>query len=159
MPSRTVFAVDPGPETSAAAVIHSGGKLEPWYGTNGVFLSSVDRLMFGADVVAIEMIASYGMPVGKDVFETCLFIGRLVQLISATREVRLVYRAEVKMHLCKSMKAKDGNIRQALIDKFGPPGTKKNKGATYGFVADAWAALGVAVTAMETAAPPENLRR
>lgn len=157
MPS--VFAIDPGPEESAGAVIHMGGKLEPLYGTNGVFMASLDRMMFGADIVAVEMIASYGMPVGKEVFETCLWIGRLVQAISATRSVRLVYRSEVKMHLCKSMKAKDGNIRQALIDKFGPPGTKKKQGATYGFVGDAWAALGVAVTAMETVAPPENVRR
>ena len=33
---------------------------------------------------------------------------------------------EEKMNLCGSMKAKDSNIRQALIDRFGEVGTKKN---------------------------------
>ena len=31
------------------------------------------------------------------------------------------------MHLCKTPKAKDPNIRQALLDKVGPPGVKKAK--------------------------------
>ena len=62
---------------------------------------------------------------------------------------RKVYRQDVKLHLCKSNKAKDGNIRQALIDKLGPQGTKKYPGPTYGIKSHAWAALGVAVTAAE----------
>ena len=107
-----------------------------------------------ADMVAIEMIASYGMPVGREVFETCVWVGRYMERARRRRlPVRLVYRAEVKMHLCRSMKAKDGNIRQALIDKLGPPGTKKAPGVTYGVSGDMWAALGVAVTAWETPAP------
>ncbi len=38
------------------------------------------------------------------------------------------------------------NIRQALIDRFGPPGKKKAPGATYGLSGDMWSALAVAVT-------------
>jgi hypothetical protein len=44
------------------------------------------------------------------------------------------------------MKAKDGNIRQALIDRFGPVGTKKNPGWFYGFSGDVWQAYAVGVT-------------
>jgi len=58
-----------------------------------------------------------------------------------------VYRKEVKIYLCGSMKAKDPNIRQALIDRLGDPGTKKNPGPTYGVKSHAWSALAVAVTA------------
>jgi Holliday junction resolvasome RuvABC endonuclease subunit len=89
------------------------------------------------DVMAIEMIASYGMPVGKEVFETCVWIGRFWQ--TSERPVRLVYRREVKMHLCGNMRAKDANIRAALIDLLGKESTK-------GVSKDMWAALGVAVT-------------
>jgi hypothetical protein len=99
---------------------------------------------------AIEMIASYGMPVGKEVFETCLWIGRYIQACNHQKiKHSLIYRKDVKVHLCQSMKAKDGNIRQALIDRFGAPGTKKQPGFTYGVSKDIWAALAVAVTFSE----------
>jgi hypothetical protein len=95
------------------------------------------------DLVALEMIASYGMPVGASTFETCLWIGRFIEV--ARTESRLVYRKDIKMYLCGSMRAKDGNVRQALIDLIGEQGTKKNKGPTYGISSHSWAALAVAV--------------
>lgn len=79
------------------------------------------------DVLVIEMIASYGMPVGKEIFETCVWIGRFKELaIIKNKKVDYIYRKEEKINLCQSMKAKDSNIRQALIDRFGVVGTKKN---------------------------------
>lgn len=74
--------------------------------------------------IVIEMIASYGMPVGKEVFETCVWIGKFAQA-SGLKE-NYIYRKDEKINLCHSMKAKDSNIRQALIDRFGPVGTKRN---------------------------------
>lgn len=71
------------------------------------------------DRIAIEMIASYGMAVGKTTFETCVWIGRFIESLSFSNcPVRKVYRQDVKMNLCYSMKAKDANIRQALLDRF-----------------------------------------
>ena len=105
-----------------------------------------------ADRLAIEMVASYGMPVGADVFETVRWIGRFQQAFRDPEAVEFVYRKDVKMHLCQSMKAKDGNIRQALIDKYGQPGTKKEPGGTFGVRSHAWAALAVADTAIARAA-------
>jgi hypothetical protein len=96
------------------------------------------------------MVASYGMPVGATVFETCVWIGRFIQAVCevgfpAEKIVR-IYRKDEKMNLCHSMKAKDSNIRQALIDRFGIVGTKKEPGYFYGFKKDMWAAMAVAVT-------------
>lgn len=76
------------------------------------------------DEIVIEMIASYGMPVGKEVFETCVWIGKFAQASNLNEEY--IYRKDEKMNICHSMKAKDSNIRQALIDRFGEVGTKKN---------------------------------
>jgi len=45
------------------------------------------------------------------------------------------------------MRAKDANIRQALLDLIGPQGTKKTPGPTYGIKSHTWAALAVAVYA------------
>ena len=79
------------------------------------------------DKLVIEMIASYGMPVGKEVFETCVWIGRFEELGRLQNiDVEYVYRKDEKMNICHSMKAKDSNIRQALIDRFGEVGTKRN---------------------------------
>jgi hypothetical protein len=93
------------------------------------------------------MIASYGMAVGREVFETCVWIGRFAEI--ARQPVQLVYRRDVKLHLCHSPRAKDANVRQALIDRLGPQGTKKNPGPTYGMKSHLWAALAVGVYAMD----------
>ena len=138
-----LLAIDPGPEQSAYVVwsgqLHRFGKLD-----NDELLEHITEGM-GADRCAVEMIASYGMAVGREVFETCVWIGRFLEAFGAEQCDRLT-RGEVKMHLCHSMKAKDANIRQALIDRLGAPGTKKAPGILYGVKADIWAALAVAVT-------------
>ncbi len=97
-----------------------------------------------AEHFAIEMIASYGMPVGKEVFETCVWIGKFSE--ASNINPTYIYRNEVTLNLCQSVRAKDGNVRQALIDRFGVVGTKKNPGWFYGFKADIWQAYAVGVT-------------
>jgi hypothetical protein len=101
------------------------------------------------DVFAIEMIASYGMAVGREVFETCVWIGRFMQQFHL--QAQLVFRRDIKLHHCQSVRAKDTNIRQALIDKYGAPGTKKNPGLTYGITSHLWAAFALATFVSETA--------
>lgn len=145
-----VFAIDPGTkqsawvlwDTDAEAILNMGIHLNE-------NMPAIIRMNARDAWFCIEMIASYGMPVGREVFETCLWIGRFIHEIapSAMDHSRFqVYRLEVKSHLCHSAKAKDGNVRQALIDRFGPQGTKKAPGKLYGVSKDVWAALAVAVT-------------
>ncbi len=148
-----ILAIDPGTKESGYVRftgdrVYSAGIC----GNNDVlaWLADTSHKPMGT-TLAIEMIASYGMAVGREVFETCVWIGRFQQAWHAPEAVRLVYRKDVKMHLCGSVKAKDANIRAALIDLIGPAGTKKAPGPTYGVSKHAWAALGVAVTARATA--------
>jgi len=93
------------------------------------------------------MIASMGMSVGQTTFETVRWIGRFQQAWRDPEAVRLIYRHQVKQHLCGTQRAQDTNIRQALLDLIGPQGVKKAPGPTYGVKSHAWSALGVAVTA------------
>lgn len=115
--------------------------------------------MLGDDLYAptvIEMVASYGMPVGAEVFETVLWIGRFVERLSAaTLTAELVKRHPVKLHHCHSAKANDANIRQALVDRFAAgqsnhgKGTKAAPGWFYGFHTDVWQAFALAVYAAD----------
>lgn len=139
-----ILAIDPGPEYSAF-IVWDGKEIsvKSIEENNSALVALKDYYLPNAQCV-IEMVASYGMSVGKEVFETCVWIGRFMQAWGGG--VTLLYRRDVKMHLCHSMKAKDSNIRQALIDRFGPPGTKKAPGLTYGLKADMWQAFALAVT-------------
>jgi hypothetical protein len=142
----TILAIDPGTTESGWCLYHTErGVMEAGVKPNDLMLMEIGYMP--ADALALEMIASYGMAVGKEVFETCVWIGRFQQKWRHPGAVRLVYRRDVKLHLCGSPRAKDANIRQALIDLIGPQGTKKAPGPTYGVKSHAWAALGVAVTA------------
>jgi len=148
---KIVLGIDPGPTQSGIVWLRDDGVEDSAVLANDLVLGEIRET--GADVIAIEMIASYGMPVGADVFETCVWIGKFVREAevhaSHARLVRIP-RKDVKLHLCGSSRAKDANIRQRLIDLIGPQGTKKQPGPTYGVKTHAWAALAVAVTAAET---------
>jgi hypothetical protein len=120
------------------------------------------RISFAdVDHVAVEMVASYGMAVGAEVFETCVWIGRYVELVleHTAATPTLVKRLPVKTHHCHSAKANDANIRQALVDRFahGQPnhgkGTKAAPGWFYGFHRDIWQAYALAVYAADTLPP------
>ena len=139
-----ILALDPGTEKTGYCYYEEGRVVDSGVEDNEHILSMV---MTHSGSLAIEMIASYGMAVGKEVFETCVWIGRFTQAYMYPHNARYVYRRDVKQKLCGSQKAKDANIRQALIDLIGPQGTKKEPGPTYGVKSHAWAALGVAVTA------------
>lgn len=160
-----LLAIDPG-DVESAALVFDGVRPEWWAKLPNAEILDVLAIRNSraqhCDRLAIEMIASYGMPVGKTVFETCVWIGRFVQQweVSTGRAREDVYRLDVKMHLCGSARARDSNVRQALIDRYGPSkeqaiGRKASPGPLYGLSGDGWAALGVAVTATERGASQE----
>ena len=103
-------------------------------------------------IVIIERVASYGMAVGSEVFETCEWIGRFAQELGHYAPIGYVYRRDEKKYIAGSPTANDATIRRALADRFayGEPnygkGTKANPGFFYGFKADIWSAYAVCVT-------------
>ncbi len=149
-----ILAIDPGNIESAYCVIDKNNYKPVEFGKidNNQLIELINtRFSKGIESLAIEMVASYGMPVGKEVFETCVWIGRFVQefINYVSLKHSFIYRKDEKINLCGSMKAKDSNIRQALIDRFGGVGTKKNKGWFYGFKADIWSAYAVGITYLD----------
>tara|TARA_R110000824_G_scaffold116699_1_gene268295 strand:- start:119 stop:550 length:432 start_codon:yes stop_codon:yes gene_type:complete len=130
-------------------------------------------------VLVIEDIGHYGLPVGRDVFQTVKWMGRMQQAFNG--ETVYIPRGEVLINLCgKRQGANDSTVRQALIDRFGGDevavGGKKcqtckgkgwkgvgrpvceecngNKyqtlpGVLYGVSGHAWSALAVGVTYLD----------
>ena len=147
-----ILAIDPGPTESAWLTY--GDTLHFEKTDNEILLEKL-KVWSGCLTpvhLAIEMVASYGMPVGEEVFETVFWTGRFVEAWG--HDWTKVYRKDVKMHLCNSMRAKDSNIRQAILDKFPSTGggktpqvgTKAKPGPLYGIKSDIWSALAVAMT-------------
>lgn len=148
---KEIIAIDPGP-TQSAYILYDGKKIcDKGIEDNETmleYLHNYNKYPQYAPYLIIEKIASYGMPVGESIFETVFWTGRFAEAYGG--EAERIPRKDIKMHLCNATRAKDSNIRQALIDRFGKPGTKKNPGLTYGLKKDMWAAFALAVTYWDT---------
>jgi hypothetical protein len=160
----TILAIDPGDQESAYCLIDVETRQPQEFAKvpNDALRRKILTNAIDADSVAIEMIASYGMAVGATVFDTCVWIGRFCEAVRCNwypfSEPDLIKRQPVKLHHCKSAKAKDSNVRQALIDRFGAgasnggKGTKADPGWFYGFAADVWQSYALAVFVADTQA-------
>jgi hypothetical protein len=145
-----IGGVDPGYQQSAHVLFDGTYVLEHATLDNQAMLEWLRGRRL-ADVLVLEQIASFGMPVGAEIFESCVWTGRFIEAWEAGGgQWDRVKRHEVKSALCRNSRAKDAHIRQALIDRFGPTrqqaiGTVKKPGPLYGVTGDQWAALSVAV--------------
>lgn len=157
---KYILAIDPGNVQSAYCLIDEEYRIiEAAKAPNIEVQQAIDRIAQNDDVeVVIEKVACYGMPVGKEVFDTCEWIGRFAEQLHnywPGYEAKYIYRQEEKKLICHSMTAADSNIRRALIDRFAKfdfkngKGTKKEPDFFYGFKADMWAAFAVGVTYLD----------
>lgn len=164
-----ILAIDPGNTESAYVVIDAETRQPAYFeklDNTDLHLGLAHHALGAmADRVAIEMVASYGMPVGREVFETCVWIGRFQEAIRVRTGAipQLVYRHAIKLHHCHDSRARDSNIVQALVDRFaaGQPnkgkGTKAEPGWFYGFAADVWQAYALAVCVADAVASGAEL--
>ncbi len=168
-----IFAVDPGcTESAFLRYEHPPGRiLEFGKIPNDEMLGKLRQASQQDHVLVIESVASYGMAVGFEVFETVFWSGRYWEAWYGPKD--RLYRAAVKTALCHDSRANDPAIRRRLMDLFGGDmsvraqqcprckgtgrrlkaqipcgcdgGWKIKPGALHGISKDVWAALGVAV--------------
>ena len=81
------------------------------------------------------------MAVGREVFETCLWIGRFVEAWYEPDAVQLVYRRDVKLHLCGSAR---GQGRQHPPSAHRPDRPRGHEGETGSDLRRAIARMGCA---------------
>ena len=152
-----ILSVDPGNKFTAYSILDTStchpiefGKL-----SNDEMRDVLINYIKARDspIVIIETMMSMGMPVGSEVFDTCIFIGRLTELAeSIGAEVRYITRRQEKLTLCGTMKSKDKDIRRALINRYAEfdfkngKGTKKNPDTYYGVASDCWSSCAVGTT-------------
>lgn len=147
-----VVGVDPG-TTQSAVVMFNGkpGIVHMEILSNEDMRERLATSQFSGDkaVLVIEQVESFGMAVGKEVFETVFWSGRFAEAWHPRRFDRLPRRI-IKQHICHTARATDSNIRQALLDRFGGAqaaiGKKSTPGPLYGLKSHLWAAFAVAVT-------------
>jgi len=152
---KAIIGIDPGNKETAMCVFD---------GTKIVYCEKIDNKQFfqyldheitqatansNHDVPAIfiEDIQSMGMAVGQEVFDTAKMIGRIQQKLEDWHYgYNMVKRTEIKLHHCNTTRAKDTNIRQSLIDRFGDKGTKKEPGFFFGIAgSDQWSSCAIAI--------------
>jgi hypothetical protein len=152
--NNIILGIDPGPKEHAFVWWDADAgrvvDLQTRPSFELLFSSDLDKMLCKVNTVACEWFGNYSKTVGQEVFRTVASIGWLAS--SLNRPVRMVTRFTAKMHLCHDSKSGDPQVRMALIDRFGPQGTKKAPGPLFGVSSHYWAALAVAVYAAETKA-------
>lgn len=161
-----IISCDPG-ETESAIVVLNHGRVEyATYTANTDIINWLKRLDKTDAVFACETIQSYGSAVGQSTFTTCIWVGRLFQawIDSGGGKPELVFRSQVKLHFCRSMRAKSANIRCVLLDRFGGDktavGTKKNPGPLYSVKGEGghkYSALAIALFVADTIVPLKTI--
>ncbi|HEX7346197.1 MAG TPA: hypothetical protein VF253_05360 [Candidatus Limnocylindrales bacterium] len=150
---RRILAIDPGTERSAWLVLDASVRrfgIDP----NDELLTRLRGGLIRPQVVVIEQVEGYGMTVGREVFETIHWSGRFQEAAErAPRDPGVpppavvgLTRRKVKIAICHDTKAKDQNVRLALIERFGGEACIRKGGALYGVAKDVWSALAIAVT-------------
>ena len=163
-----VLAIDPGNTHSGwvlmdGRTVLKGASEEPNESLRLIVMQHAIVPVDSIDLIAIEWIQNFGMTVGKEVFHTCRWVGRFQDAAEHNlKQCKLVYRRDVKMHLCQSARAKDKNIRQAIIDLYPATGggarpykgTKEQPGPLRMVSGHMWSAIGVALTVQESELSP-----
>lgn len=150
MPTKLIIAIDPGPAQSAGLVFAGQCPGDRVIGWNAEVVAWLKSLRHADATLFVEFPQCMGMAAGEELFKTAYWAGRFGEAWGTRHE--LVKRIDVKLHLCGTARAKDPNVRQALLDRFGgkaAAGTKAEPGPLYGIKSHLWAALAVAVWAWD----------
>jgi len=162
MEYKYILAIDPGPEKSGYIFLslnmHNSFKIidkEHIYNYNIFNIILNKCAIYGKIEVVIETIVTYGNTMSQDTIDTAIFAGRFYQFSNDLKlKTTFIKRPDVQLNLCKTTRAKRSNMKQAIKDRFGEFGTKKNPQRLYklkerlekGKIEHLWSALELGIT-------------
>lgn len=116
---RRWLALDPGPLRTGWVIYcpHSERVLAAGWEENERVLERLDAMGI-YDLVVMEAFAAQGMALGSSSLETLRWEGRYIE--RARCRLERITRREIKVVVCGSARAKDQNIRAALVDLYAP---------------------------------------
>jgi len=142
------LAIDPGPERSAYILWNRHeNQIEQMDGeilNEDLLLKIIEWRALNLQI-AVEGVESYGMPVGKSVFETVRWAARFEQAFYPY-DVTYYRSSDCRHWLCNNRNAKKAHVNTVLKDVWGVPGTKKAPGVIYGVKNHLWSALAILTT-------------
>jgi len=157
-----IIGIDPGPEHSGVVAYDAYHKeVEQSFSemANDKVFDYLRGTVYNPKQVrlGIEIPACYGLRVGRDVFQTCVWAGRFIQEFTCLSfwTVYEVSRPEIVHHLTGKRGGPKAAVNAVLVDRFGPGrkvavGRKSAPGPLYGVKGHAWDALAVAYFVAET---------
>jgi hypothetical protein len=150
-----ILGIDPGTHHSGLVaysaidktVIDSHNELPNFQVLKYLSSAAYSPMCFG-----IEIPACYGLRVGRDVFQTCVWAGRFIQKFAGRMPSATLYevsRPEIVHMLTGARSGPKAAVNAVLVDRFGPGrkiavGKKSSPGPLYGVKGHAWDALAVA---------------
>ncbi len=138
-----VVGIDPGTKQSAYVAWDGACVTDVATLPNAQLLTYLRTIDPDACVV-LENIEPYGQVVGRETFETCVWLGRFFQrardIVGPTQVSRLPRRA-VKKHLKLGARTGDKDVRAALIKLL-----ERDPADWHGVKNHQWSALAIAVT-------------
>jgi len=150
-----IIGIDPGPATSGWVEINTAGQV---VAATEYANDDVCRKLFEynpGDLIAIEDFTPYGKSLGQESMATIKWVGEFRQFCKHDGLHYIeIPRPEVKLHHCDCRTAKDSDVRDAMIHRYGPGkdcaiGLKKSPGPLYGIKTHLWPALAVALVALD----------
>lgn len=160
--SKHILAIDPGPEKSGYIFLLLSNEnifyiINKYHIDNNLLRKIIYKiyLQYTDIEVVIETIVSYGNVIGQSTIDTAIWAGRFFQMVKDINGiVSFIECPNIKLNLCHNRAAKPKNVKQAIKDRFGKLGTKKNPGRLYnlrtnlekGMLDHIWSSLATAIT-------------
>ncbi len=178
-----ILAIDPGTHTSGMVLLRYPDHLDDdGYDSRGLLKAPPDNPEIevswkecanlealhisgsprtGHSLLVIEGMTYQGRKgVGKEVFETCIWIGRFYQRFYdrplAHYKPKIITRREVLIHTCGTTRADDKAVRRALLERYDDV---EKRGPLKGMASHAWPALALGLTAYDAGSETWDIHR